>query len=109
MLYLGPYFNLLPVLAVGFMIVQQKFLMPPALDEQQRMQMKIMQYMMIFMALVFFKVAAGLCLYFIASSLWGFAERKFLRIVGHRGTTMTRVNASQHDDRRVEELATRIA
>ncbi len=27
---------------------------------------------------MFYKVAAGLCIYFIASSLWGFAERKLL-------------------------------
>jgi YidC/Oxa1 family membrane protein insertase len=27
------------------------------------------------MALMFFKVPSGLCLYFIASSLWGIAER----------------------------------
>jgi YidC/Oxa1 family membrane protein insertase len=27
---------------------------------------------------MFFKVASGLCLYFIASSLWGLAERKLL-------------------------------
>jgi hypothetical protein len=34
--------------------------------------------MMIFFGLLFYKVAAGLCIYFIASSLWGFAERKWL-------------------------------
>jgi len=28
-----------------------------------------------FMAVMFFKVPSGLCLYFIASSLWGIAER----------------------------------
>ena len=42
------------------------------------MQQKVMKYMMIFMGLMFYKVASGLCLYFIASSLWGLAERKFL-------------------------------
>src|SRR5205823_4031766 len=78
-LYLGPYFNLLPVVAITFMYVQQRMMTPPATDEQGEMQQKMSKYMMIFMGLVFFKVAAGLCLYFIASSLWGFAERKFLR------------------------------
>jgi YidC/Oxa1 family membrane protein insertase len=34
--------------------------------------------MMIFMGVMFFKVACGLCLYFIASSLWGITERKLL-------------------------------
>jgi len=40
--------------------------------------MKMMQYMMIFMGVLFFKVASGLCVYFIASSLWGVCERKLL-------------------------------
>ena len=52
--------------------------MPPPADEQAAMQQKVMQYMMIFMGLMFFKVASGLCIYFIASSLWGLAERRFL-------------------------------
>ena len=34
--------------------------------------------MMIFMGVMFFKVPAGLCVYFIASSLWGIGERKLL-------------------------------
>jgi YidC/Oxa1 family membrane protein insertase len=76
--YLGPYLNLLPVIAVGLMIVQQKMTMPPPQDEQQEMQQKIMKYMMVFFGLMFYKVAAGLCVYFIASSLWGFAERQLL-------------------------------
>jgi YidC/Oxa1 family membrane protein insertase len=37
-----------------------------------------MKYMMFFMALMFFKVPCGLCVYFIASSLWGIAERLLL-------------------------------
>jgi YidC/Oxa1 family membrane protein insertase len=78
LLYLGPYFNLLPVLAVTLMIFQQKLLMPPPTDEQQAMQQKMMKWMMIFFGLLFYKVAAGLCIYFIASSVWGFAERKLL-------------------------------
>jgi YidC/Oxa1 family membrane protein insertase len=76
--YLGPYFNLLPVIAVALMIVQQKMITPPPTDEQQAMQQKLMKYMMIVIGLMFYKVAAGLCLYFIASSAWGFCERKLL-------------------------------
>src|SRR5207253_8771897 len=76
--YLGPYFNLLPVLAVSFMIVQQKIMMPPPTDEASEMQQKMMKYMMIFFGLMFYKVAAGLCIYFIVSSLWGLTERKML-------------------------------
>ena len=75
---LGPYFNLLPVLTIVLFIAQQKILMPPPTDEQAAMQQKIMKYMMVFMGLLFFKVASGLCIYFIASSLWGLAERQVL-------------------------------
>ena len=52
--------------------------MPPPADEQAAMQQKIMKFMMLFMAFMFFKVACGLCLYFIISSLWGICERKLL-------------------------------
>ncbi|HVU86819.1 MAG TPA: YidC/Oxa1 family insertase periplasmic-domain containing protein [Pirellulales bacterium] len=76
--WLGPYFNLLPCLTIGLFIWQQKMFMSPPTDEQAAMQQKVMQYMMIFMGVMFFKVASGLCLYFIASSLWGIAERKLL-------------------------------
>ena len=78
MFALGPYFNLLPLLTIVLFIVQQKMFMPPAADEQAAMQQKMMKYMMIFMGVMFFKVASGLCIYFIASSLWGLAERRFL-------------------------------
>lgn len=78
MLYLGPYFNVLPIISVSLMLVSQKMMMPPPTDEQQEMQQKVMKYMMVFMAVLFYKVAAGLCIYFIVSSLWGMTERKLL-------------------------------
>ncbi len=77
-LYLGPYFNLLPVIAVALMMVSTKMMTPPPADEQQAMQQKMMKYMMIFFGLMFYKMAAGMCLYFIASSVWGVCERKLL-------------------------------
>jgi YidC/Oxa1 family membrane protein insertase len=77
-LYLGPYLNVLPIVAVALMIVQQKMYTPPPADEQQAAQQSMMKYMMIFMGLMFYKMASGLCVYFIASSLWGFAERRLL-------------------------------
>src|SRR5262249_8397410 len=77
-LYLGPYLNVLPLAAVGLMLLQQKLMTPPPADEQQETQQKMMKYMMVIMCLFFYKVAAGLCVYFIASSLWGLAERKLL-------------------------------
>jgi YidC/Oxa1 family membrane protein insertase len=77
-LYLGPYFNLLPIFAVALTVIQQKLMMPPPADEQQEMQQKMMKYMAVFIGIMFYKVAAGLCLYFIVSSIWGLCERKLL-------------------------------
>ena len=66
--YLGPFLNILPILAVSLMLVQQKWTMPPPTDETQEQQQKMMKYMMVFMGFMFYKVASGLCIYFIASS-----------------------------------------
>ncbi len=80
---LGPYFNLMPILTIFLFILQQRMFTPPPADEQAAMQQKIMTFMMVFMGVLFFKVASGLCLYFIASGLWGLAERKLLPKVTH--------------------------
>ncbi len=71
-------FNLLPIISTGLMFFQQKMMMPPPADEEQAMQQKMMNYMMIFMGAMFYKVPAGLCIYFIASSAWGMIERFLL-------------------------------
>ncbi len=76
--WLGPYFNLLPIATIVLMLIQQKMFMPPATDEQSRMMQRMMKFMMIFMAFIFFKVASGLCVYFITSSIWSIIERKML-------------------------------
>jgi YidC/Oxa1 family membrane protein insertase len=78
MFVLGPYLNVLPLITIGLFLLQQKMFMPPATDDQGAMQQKIMKYMMVFMGFMFYKVPSGLCLYFIASSLWGIAERKLV-------------------------------
>ena len=76
--FLGPWLNLLPIITVILFVVQQKMFTPPAADEQAAMQQKIMSYMMIFIGFMFYHVPSGLCLYFIASSLWGIAEKKLM-------------------------------
>jgi YidC/Oxa1 family membrane protein insertase len=75
---LGPYFNILPIITIFLFLWQQQKMMPPPADEQAAMQQKMMKFMMIFMGILFYKVASGLCVYFIASTLWGLAERQFL-------------------------------
>ncbi|MBS0263382.1 MAG: membrane protein insertase YidC, partial [Planctomycetes bacterium] len=76
--FLGTNFNLLPIITVSLFVLQQKMFMPPPANEEQALQQKMMNFMMIFMGVMFYKVPAGLCVYFIASSLWGIAEKKLL-------------------------------
>lgn len=75
---LGPYLNVLPLVSVGLFLVSQKMFMPPPTNDQAAMQQNMMKYMTLFMGLIFYKVAAGLCIYLIVSSLWGIVERKLL-------------------------------
>lgn len=76
--WFGPWFNVLPLVTIVLFLIQQKMFTPPPTDDQQALTQKMMTYMMIFMGVMFFKVPAGLCIYFITSSLWGIAERKLL-------------------------------
>ena len=78
MIYLGPYFNLLPVIAVSLMMYTQSKLMPKSDDPQIQMQQKTMKFMMILMLFFFYKSPAGLAIYFICSSVWGMIERQLI-------------------------------
>jgi YidC/Oxa1 family membrane protein insertase len=69
------YFNLLPFLVVALMLVQTKLFSPPPTTPEAEMNQKMMKYMMILMAFMFYKVPSGLGLYFITSSLWQIGER----------------------------------
>jgi YidC/Oxa1 family membrane protein insertase len=80
---LGRWFNLLPFLFVGLMLVQTKLFSPPATTPEAEMQQKTMKYMMIFMAVMFYKVPSGLAIYFITSSLWSIGERVLLPKITH--------------------------
>ncbi len=75
---LGRDFSIFPLITVTLFLLQQKMFMPPAQDEQQEMQYKIMNIMTGVMGIMFWHQPAGLCLYFIASSTWSIAERKLL-------------------------------
>lgn len=77
--WLGPYFNILPIFTVVLFILQQQFLMPKATDDQTRMTQNMMKFMTLFMGVLFFKVPAGLCIYFITSSIWSLFERKLVK------------------------------
>jgi len=81
--FLGNWFNVLPFAVVGLMLVQTKLFSPPATTPEAEMQQKMMKYMMVFMALMFYKVPSGLGIYFITSSLWAIGERLLLPKVTH--------------------------
>ncbi|MFT5324023.1 MAG: YidC/Oxa1 family membrane protein insertase [Planctomycetaceae bacterium] len=76
--FLGSSFNLLPLITIVLFYAQQKMFMPPPTTDEMAMQQKMMNFMMIFMGFLFYRVPAGLCVYFIASSAWGMSERKLL-------------------------------
>jgi YidC/Oxa1 family membrane protein insertase len=75
---LGPYFNILPLFVIGLMLVQMRMFSPPATTEEQRIQQKTMTWMMVLIGFMFYKVPAGLGIYFITSSTWALAERLLL-------------------------------
>ena len=71
-------FKLLPCISAGLMYVHQKFTMPAPTNEEQAAQQKMMSFMMIMMAAMFYRVPSGLCLYFIATNIWSMTERGLL-------------------------------
>ncbi len=77
--WFGPYINLLPIITISLFIIQQKVLMPKATDEQTKLTQQMMMFMTVFMGVLFFKVPAGLCIYFITSSIWSLVERRLIK------------------------------
>lgn len=77
--WFGPYLNILPIITITLFIIQQKVLMPKATDEQTRVAQQMMMVMTIMMGVLFFKVPAGLCIYFITSSSWSLVERFLIK------------------------------
>ena len=81
--FVGRYFNLLPILVVSLMLVQTRLFAPPPTTPEAEMNQKMMKYMMVVMAVMFYKVPSGLGLYFITGSLWQIGERLLLpKVIG---------------------------
>jgi YidC/Oxa1 family membrane protein insertase len=76
--YLGHWLNILPFFTVALILVQTKLFTPPATTPEAESQQKFMKVMMIFMGVMFYKVPAGLGIYFITSSIWAICERLLL-------------------------------
>ena len=75
---LGPYFNLLPMISLGLIIVVMLWSTPPSTSPEAKQMRTMMIFMMIFMSFMFYKVPSGLCVYIITGSLWGMTERKLM-------------------------------
>lgn len=88
--WVGPHINVLPLVTVVLFLIQQKLFMPPPADEQAEMTQKMMNMMTLMFGALFWHQPAGLCVYFICSSLWGITERKLL---GH-----TKVDLKDDDE-----------
>ena len=95
---LGPYFNLLPLGVIGLMLAQTKLFTPPAATPEQEQQQKVMKFMMVGMMLMFYRVPAGLALYFITSSSWAIGER--LLLPKTTATLQPRGGEDDEDERR---------
>jgi YidC/Oxa1 family membrane protein insertase len=74
-------FNFLPILVGASMYLQQKMTPQPAAatTPQADQQRKMMNFMMIFFALMLYSLPSGLCLYISASSFLGLFEYRYLR------------------------------
>ncbi len=83
------HFNLLPIITVALFAIQQKMFMPPPTSDEQEMQFKMMKYLNVFMLFIFYRMPAGLCVYFITSSLWGIIERKLLVLTSDNSSAST--------------------
>lgn len=76
---LGTSFNLLPIIysVINYITMHN---MPPAQDEMQIQQQRIMKYVFpVMMLLFFYRMPAALVLYFIVSGTWSVIEQKKIR------------------------------
>ncbi len=79
--YLGSDFNLLPLVTVVLYLVNNRMFMPPPTTDEAAMQQKMMNVMMIVFGFLFYRLPAGLLVYFIISTLWGMGERKLIDLL----------------------------
>ena len=105
------YFNLLPILMAIAMVVSQKVLPQPgaAANPQQKTMMTIMP---VFFAFVCYRVASGLNLYILVSTLLGIAQQTLTRMQKDVDVTPDKTKAPrkrQHFYKAAQERKRRIA
>lgn len=72
---LGDQFNLLPIIMAVVMMLNQKYMSPPAASEQAAQQQKIMKWFPLFFVFILYRFPSGLCLYLTCSTTIGLMER----------------------------------
>ncbi len=76
-------FNILPLVLGVVFFIQQKYMMPPpsaTMTPEQQTQQKIMKVMLVVMFPIFmYNAPSGLAVYFIANSVLGIVEMRYIR------------------------------
>ncbi len=72
--------NLLPLIYMAVTILQTRVMPTPKSDDpQQEMNRKMMQFMPIMFSLLFYRMPAGLVLYFAVSAIYGMGESWYIK------------------------------
>ena len=86
--------NILPLLMGVMYFAQQKFMTPPAQNEQAAQQQKLMRIMVLLFPVFLYSAPSGLTLYMLASSTAGMVDsyfiRKHIREEEEAGTLLTK-------------------
>jgi len=73
------YFNVLPILMAGAMVLNQKF-MPMSGPSQNPQQKMMMTFMPVFFCFICYDMASGLNLYILTSTVLGMVQQKYTRV-----------------------------
>lgn len=72
--------NLLPIIYIGVTLLQSKLSpLPKSDDPQQEMNRKMMMFMPLMISFMFYRMPAGLVLYFAASAIFGMFETWYIK------------------------------
>jgi len=76
--FIGGFWGPLPVLAAATQWVQQRMMMQPTSDPQQRSTQQIMQFMPLFIMLFAVRYPSGLALYWVTSTVFSIVMQYFI-------------------------------
>jgi YidC/Oxa1 family membrane protein insertase len=80
--YLGPDFNLLPIIVAISQMLTSKFMQTPATDPQQVQMQKMMTWVMpVVILFITYRFPSGLMLYWLVSNLWQVVQQIYVKRV----------------------------